>query len=62
MMELPEVVACMPRMAGDWQHFSSLLAFVFLAWAFRNVTHSRSARNGAGVRDAGRGSERTSGA
>jgi hypothetical protein len=44
MTELPEIVACMPRMTGGWQHFASLLAFVFLAWAFRSSTNPRWAR------------------
>jgi hypothetical protein len=37
-MELPEILACAPRLNGDWRHFSAMLAFVFLAWAYRDVS------------------------
>lgn len=62
MMELPEVIACMPRMPGGWQHFSSLLAFVFLAWAFRHATHPKLASSVSEMRSAADRSARVRGA
>jgi len=36
-MDLVEIIACAPRGPGGWHHFSAMLAFVFLAWAYRGA-------------------------